>query len=176
MLDNLRRSLSAPALLLSFLIGWWLPWNAAVTWTVFLLVVTCLPSLLPIIAGVIPRQRGYSLRSHARNLARDSLLAIAQILFNLTFMARLAFLALDAIARTLFRLFISRRHLLEWVTFAQSTYSRRRGWGAVALQLAGSIGFVLVASVIIGAHTLANLNLGIPFFALWAFSPYWRAG
>jgi cyclic beta-1,2-glucan synthetase len=171
MLDNLRRSLTAPAMLLSFLVGWMLPHVAALAWTVFLTLVIVLPPLLPIAAGVLPRQRGYSLRSHARSLARDTVLAITQILFTVTFMARLAFLALDAVIRTIFRLFVSRRNLLQWVTFAQSAYNRRAGWSGTLLQIAGSITFVLVSAVIIGSRDMSNLWPAAAFLALWGFSP-----
>ena len=171
MLDNMRRSLAAPALLLSFLVGWLLPPPAALGWTVFLALVIALPPLLPIAAGVLPRQRGYSIRSHMRSLARDTVLAMTQLLFTVTFMARLAFLALDAIIRTMFRLFVSRRNLLQWVTFAQSAYSRRAGWGSTILQLTGSVAFVLGASALIGWRTMDNLWPAAPFMALWGFSP-----
>ncbi|MBA2587677.1 MAG: glycosyl transferase [Alphaproteobacteria bacterium] len=171
MLDNLRRSLTAPAMLLSFLLGWMLPHTAALAWTVFLTLVILLPPLLPIAAGVFPRQRGYSLRSHARSLARDTVLAVTQILFSVTFMARLAFLALDAITRTIFRLFVSRKNLLQWVTFAQSAYSRRAGWSSTLLQMAGSVTFVLVSSILIGMRDITNLWPALLFLTLWGFSP-----
>ena len=171
MLDNLRRSLAAPAMLLSFLTGWLLPPPAALAWTVFLLLVAALPPLLPIAAGVVPRQRGYSLRSHVRSLARDTVLAITQIVFTVTFMARLGFLATDAIIRTIFRLFVSRKNLLQWVSFAEVAYSRRAGWGSTLLQLTGSVAFVLATAALIGARAMANLWPAAPFLALWGFSP-----
>ena len=59
MLDNIRRSLSAPAMLLAFLIGWQLPIPAALVWTAFLALVIFLPPLLPILSAVLPRQRGF---------------------------------------------------------------------------------------------------------------------
>ncbi len=171
MLDNLRRSLAAPAMLLAFLAGWMLPRPAALAWTCFLALVITLPPILPIAAGVVPRQRGYSIRSHMRNLSRDTVLAITQILFILTFMARLAFLSLDAVIRTLFRLFVSRRNLLQWVESAQLAYSRRAGWRSTLLQLAGSLSFVLLVSVLIGMREMTNLWPAAPFLALWGFSP-----
>ncbi len=171
MIDNLRRSLSAPALLLAFLVAWMLPHHMALAWTVLLISLVLVPPFLPLVAGILPRRRGYSLRSHLRNLARDSLLAVTQVLFSMAFLARLAYLALDAISRTLFRLFLSRRYLLEWVTFAQSAYSRRGGWQSTALQAFGSVAFVLAIAVAVGWHATANLDIAAPWLALWGFSP-----
>ena len=47
MLDNLRRSLGAPALVLSFIVGWLLPSFAAIIWTGYLASVVILPPILP---------------------------------------------------------------------------------------------------------------------------------
>lgn len=170
-LDNMRRSLGAPALLLAILSGMVLPHDAALAWTLFLVFVMTLPPLLPILGGLVPHHRGFSRRGHFRNLLRDFLLACTQILFTVAFLARVAFLSLDAILRTLFRLFISRRNLLEWMTFAQSAYSRRDSWRATLLQLAGSVAFAAAAIAFVTYFGRPNLPLSLCFLTLWGFSP-----
>jgi cyclic beta-1,2-glucan synthetase len=172
MIDNLRRSLAAPALLLSLIVGWALPARDAEIWTAFMVAVILVPPLLPLLAGLIPRRSGYSRRTHFRNLARDCLLALTQLLFTVSFLARIAYLALDAILRSTFRMFISRKNLLEWVTFAHSAYRRRDGSGrALALQLMGSISFTLAIFALVATRSFDNLLIATPFLALWAFSP-----
>ncbi|MDB5740179.1 MAG: glycosyltransferase 36, partial [Alphaproteobacteria bacterium] len=171
MLDNIRRSLSAPAALLAFLIGWQLATPAAWVWTAFLALVISLPPLLPILSAVIPRRKGFSLRGHARNMAHDLLLASTQILFNVTFLARIAYLALDAILRTVFRLFVVRRNLLEWVTFAQTAYNRRSGSEGLTFQLVGSTAFAIAAAATAVMHGPVNLLIAAPFVLLWLLSP-----
>ena len=172
LLDNLRRSLGAPALLLAFLLGWTLPMPDALGWTLFLLAAIAVPPFLPIITGLFLFRawRIYGL-SHFRGLGNDSLLAGLQLLFSFAFLARLAFLSLDAVLRTLFRLAITHRRMLEWVTFAQTAYRRHSGWRPLVFQLAGS--FTLVALVVAGIEWRAPENLGLaaPFLALWGFSP-----
>jgi cyclic beta-1,2-glucan synthetase len=171
MLDNLRRSLAAPALLLAFLVGWQLPKTASLIWTAFLALTIALPPFLPILAAIMPRHKGFSWRGHARNLARDSLLAVTQILFNVAFLARVAYLSLDAILRTVFRLVISKKYLLEWVTFAQSAYSRNSTGKGLGLQLTGSLLFTTAVIATIAIAARANLVIASPFMVLWAFSP-----
>ena len=171
MLDNLRRSLSAPALLLAFLIGWQLPPAASLIWTGFLALTIMLPPLLPILGAAIPRHAGFSWRGHVRNLTHDAVLAATQILFNVAFLARVAYLSLDAILRTIFRLIISRKYLLEWVTFAQTNYSRHSSWKGLALQLAGSLAFAIAVSSAIAHAASANLLTASPFVGLWMLSP-----
>ena len=172
MIDNLRRSLSAPALLLSLLCGWLLPPVAAMRWTLFLFAVIAIPPLLPIVTGMLPMRRGFSRRSHLRNLARDALLAFTQLLFTVSFLARVAYLSLDAIVRTLFRIFFSGRNLLEWVTFAQSAYTKRSGsYSVLAFQLLGSFAFAGFAMAAILLRAPHNIATGAPFLLLWALSP-----
>src|ERR1700681_388014 len=77
MLDNLRRSLSAPATLLALIYGWSLPLHAAEIWTAFILSTMIAPSLLPWFAGLVPRQKGIAKRSYLRGIGQD--LAISAI-------------------------------------------------------------------------------------------------
>ena len=53
---------------------------------------------------------------------KDLSLSLSQIGFNIALLAYQAWLMADAIVRTLFRLFVSHRHMLEWVTAAQAKF------------------------------------------------------
>ena len=77
LLDNLRRSLSAPAALARSLVGWLLPFPVAEIWTAFILLTIAFPPFLPVIAGIIPRRAGVSLRNHLRALRSDLALGLA---------------------------------------------------------------------------------------------------
>ncbi|HVT25890.1 MAG TPA: glucoamylase family protein [Rhizomicrobium sp.] len=171
MLDNLRRSLSAPALLLALLWGWTLPSPADVNWTLFILAAIVVPPLLPLVTAIVPHRVGISRRTHIRNLVRDFTLALTQILFVFTFLARAAWLSLDAIVRTVFRLFVSRRYMLEWISFARSNYDRRSNLKGLMLQLSGSVAFAGGAAAIILATEPSNAPFASAFLALWALSP-----
>ncbi len=70
----------------------------------------------------------------------------------------------------LFRLTVTHRRMLEWVTFAQTAYRRHSGWRPLVFQLTGS--FALVALVVAGIEWRAPESLGWPRpLALWGFSP-----
>ena len=62
MLDNLRRTLSAPAAVLALLAGWALPFEVSAVWTFFVLATIVLPTLIPVVAAVVPGQRGVTAR------------------------------------------------------------------------------------------------------------------
>src|SRR3989475_5124738 len=116
MLDNLRRTLSAPAAFLILVAGWALTPGPAGVWTAFVLATIALPTFLSALGGVIPRNHDISKRSHTRAVARDLLMAACQTAFAITMLAHQAWLMSDAIVRTLVRMCVTRRHLLEWVT------------------------------------------------------------
>ena len=176
MLDNLRRALSAPATVLALLAGWALSFEAAFVWTLFILSTIVLPTLLPVIAAIPPRRPGITIASHMRALAGDLRHALAFSALNVTFLAHQAWLMGDAIGRTLVRLFITHRHLLEWVTAAQSTSGRRLGLLGFYRRMDGAllVGAAAIAVSLRAGH--GTWPLAIPFVVLWLTSPavaYW---
>ena len=171
LLDNLRRSLSAPAALLAMLIGWLLPITAAEIWTAFILLTIALPPLMPAIAGIVPHRAGVSLRNHLRTLRGDFALGLLQSAFLITFLAHQAWVMVDAVARTLFRLFIRRRHLLEWVTAAQTTEDSRFDRRGLTLQITMSLGSAGFVAILFYSLGLRSWPVAAPFVLLWALSP-----
>ena len=170
-LDNLRRTLVAPASVIALIVGWNLPLQAASTWTAFLLVLLAVPSLPPVLAGLIPRASRMSAHSRMLALREDARLALLQTALHVVFLAHQATVMSDAIGRTLFRLAVSRRQLLEWTTAAQAQVGPRLGlsgfygrmWGAVAIGTA-----VTLLTVAGHAHAL----LALPLAAAWMLSPF----
>ena len=55
----------------------------------------------------------------------------------------------DAIGRTLFRLVVTQRRLLEWITAAQSKSSLRAGWLGLYVQMAGSVAIGVLAALFV---------------------------
>jgi cyclic beta-1,2-glucan synthetase len=120
MVDNLRRTLSAPLTLATLLAAWTVPSAPAGVWTGFVVAAMIIPAALPVLAGLLPRRRGISKRSHLRAVGSDLANAAAHVGLGLTFLAHQAALMADAIGRTLARLWITRRNLLEWTTASQT--------------------------------------------------------
>ena len=175
MSDNLRRTLSAPANVLALLAGWMLPPHEAAIWTAFILSAIALPHLLPVALAVIPKRSAITLRSHLVALAGDLWLALSQTTLFITFLAHQSWLMTDAILRTLFRLFVSHRHLLEWVTTAQVTVtvSSRLDLAGFYRQMIGAVAIAvgIVAALAINRVPPAIWILAAPFVLLWIASP-----
>ena len=171
LLDNLRRSLSAPASLLAFIVGWLLPSHAALAWTGFVLFTVAFPPLLPMIASIVPRRVGVSMRNYLRGLGGDLALGLLQSAFLFIFLAHQAWLMVDAVTRTLYRQFIARRRLLEWTTAAQSSENGQFDSRSLGVQIGTSAAFAAAVGIVItfaGPHTWP---IAAPFAALWVLSP-----
>jgi cyclic beta-1,2-glucan synthetase len=171
LLDNLRRSLSAPAALLALLFGWLQPIRTAEIWTGYILLTIALPPLLPAIAGIVPHRPGVSLYNHLRGLRGDFALGLLQCAFLITFLAHQAWLMVDAVGRTLFRLFV-RRHLLEWVTSAQSNDDSEFDRRGLALQIAASVACAGLFGIMLFVFKARSWPVALPFLILWVTSPF----
>ncbi|WP_370647447.1 GH36-type glycosyl hydrolase domain-containing protein [Polymorphobacter sp. PAMC 29334] len=177
LIDNLRRSLSAPTALLALLIGWLQPPAIAEVWTGCILLTICLPPLLPAIASIMPTRAGISLRNHFRTLRGDFALGLMQSGFLLVFLAHQSWLMIDAIARTMLRVFIRRQHLLQWVTAAQSRDAHRFDTRALTLQVVASAACCGGFALLIAASGDRTWIVAVPLLTLWLVSPLiaWRA-
>ena len=171
MVDNLRRTLSAPLTLATLVAAWSMPHISAGPWTWFVVAAVAIPAVLPALAGLRPRRQGISKRSHVRAVGADITAAAAHIGLGITFVAYQAWMMVDAISRTLIRLLITRRNLLEWTTAARAQASRHLSAAGFFRQMAGA--------VVIGAGTLGLVLavkpnavwIAAPFVALWLLSP-----
>ena len=120
MIDNLRRSLLAPMAMLTLFAGWMMPPVAALIWTTAIVGLLALPRLLPLPFGIVPAKSDVTLRSHFAALGNETLTALGQIALSMILLANTAASMADAILRTIWRLVVSRRHMLEWVTAAHA--------------------------------------------------------
>ena len=171
MLDNLRRTLSAPAAIVCLTIGWMLPLEAAAVWTVFVLATIALPTFIPVVSAIVPGRRGVELHSHIVALGAELRLALGQSALLIILLAHQAWSMTDAIVRTLARLFVTRRHLLEWTTAAQAAIGQRFDLAAFYRRMAAAVilaGVALLVSLLAGEETWP---LALPFVLLWTASP-----
>ncbi|HYU95651.1 MAG TPA: glucoamylase family protein [Sphingomicrobium sp.] len=171
MVDNLRRSVTPLTCVLALLAGWALPFEAALIWTLFFLATIALPSLSPVLASAAARHPGIRARIHFARILSDLGGALAQVLLIVTLLAHQAWLMADAVIRTLFRLFITRRNLLQWTPGAQATIGADPSLGAYYRWMAGAV--VTGAVAIAGTWYFGDrtIYLAAPFGVLWIASP-----
>ncbi len=171
MFDNLRRSLTAPFAFLSFFVGWLLPWPQALMWTALTLALLAMPRLLSLPFGFFPTRSGVTLSSHVAALLSDAFTALGQIAVSLVLLADTAATMLDAIVRTLWRLRVTRRHLLEWMTAAQASRSARPSLVRHYLSMLPGVALGLAATGFSLGLNPEVWPLSLGFGLLWVMAP-----
>ena len=171
MIDNLRRTLSAPTTVLGLALGWTLPIYPALVWTSFVLATIVVPNLIPVISAIPSRRPGARISAHLRALAGDLGLAAVLTVLNVTFLADQTRLMSDAILRTLWRLFVSRRHLLQWVPAAQTLVEPHLGLSGYIVRMSGAICIAVAVMLVALLFGHGGWPVAAPLVALWLVSP-----
>ncbi|MFB2551490.1 GH36-type glycosyl hydrolase domain-containing protein [Ensifer soli] len=172
MYDNLRRSLIPCAWLVASVMGWYYMQPAeALVWQAVLIFSLFVAPTLSLINGLLPRRNDIVARAHLHAVLSEIQAANAQVALRIVFIAHSAAMMADAIVRSLYRTFVSRKLMLEWRTAAQVQSAGHGGvldyyramWAAPALA---------IASVALAAVSDTGLPfIGVPFAALWIVSP-----
>ncbi len=173
--DNLRRSTLELAQL-GFIVGGWIAFaGSPARWTVLGLLAIAAPWIVALLLAALRPPMDRSWRAYYRSVGHDAVTSVKQIAIAVTFLPHQAWISADAIGRTLWRLFVSRRNLLEWQTASlmEASVSTRaiNTWrtmgpavglgvllGGVAITTGGDVGLPLLLSV-------------LPLTLLWAASP-----
>ncbi|MEO6799828.1 MAG: cyclic beta 1-2 glucan synthetase, partial [Rhodanobacter sp.] len=169
-LDNLRRSLVPPAVLVLLVVGW-LVLSPVLSWTVAVLAMVLVPPLLSALLELAQKPKDVQLDQHLRAGFLTGMQHIARMALGLAWLPHEALYHLDAIVRSLWRMTISHRHLLQWQT--SSDVARRSSNAAAAVWRQMWIGpvFAVLLTVALALHRPMVLMLAWPLLLLWLFSP-----
>jgi len=172
-LDNLRRSLLPPGILLLLLLGWTtLPGHPG-AWTAIALAALAFPILSQVIELLRSPSDGHSWSVFLRTRLDDLRLAAARFGLQVAFMASEAWARAHAIAITLVRLVVTRRRLLEWETMA-ATAARGvvlRPLGFLRGMMAGPL-VALTAAALVALIRPSALPAAAPVLAVWLVAPW----
>ncbi len=169
MADNLRRSLVLPA---TFGLLIWVVFTGALPLTTALEVAFAAllaGPLLGALAGLVPTRRDIAW-NHFFHVGQSELLrAFGSAAWQFSQLAAQAGMQLDAAVRSLWRMAVSQRHLLEWTTAAQAQATSRNELAAFARQQAPAS--LLCAALAVAALWSPHPVAGVTLLLLWAASP-----
>ncbi len=180
--DNLRRSTLEAAQLLFFVIGWLFLPGEPLRWTLLGIGAVAAPWIISLLLALLRPPPDRSWRAYYSAVWRDLTTSAQQLGLTLVFLPHQAWISVDAIVRTLWRMGVTRKRLLEWqsASLVERGMVNSRGvvwrsmWPAVALTgvvlllLARRIlPLDLAAGVPLWLVTLAVLPLGLA----WLIAP-----
>ncbi|MDO8770989.1 MAG: glucoamylase family protein [Burkholderiaceae bacterium] len=169
MSDNLRRSLIAPVSLLLLI---WVIFTGSLSVSTALAFVFCAYWVGPgigALAGLVPTRRGIAWPHFFDIGVREVLRSVLAAVWQFGQLLVHAKLMLDAIARSLWRMALSRRHLLEWTTAAQAQSSAKYALGAFIRGHATASLFSIALAL--AAIQSPHPALGVGLCLLWMLSP-----
>ncbi len=171
-LDNLRRSLIAPSIFLWLLAAWTVFPGTRTLWSLLVVLTIALPVYLHVTTSLLVHPRGSLWSSHFWTLWVDIRTNTVQTALSVIFVAHQAYLMTDAIMRTIYRKLVSRRHLLEWVTAAQSEQETRVDL-RLFLRLMWPAELLAVSAALLQIILRPGFAPEVWFFILaWATSPF----
>ena len=175
-LDNLRRSLVAPAVFLWLLGAWTVLPGRPLLWTLFGIITIAFPVYLHVASSLLVQPRTVPWLSHLWTVWRDFKTSSAQFALAVAFLPHQAWTAIDAIIRTVYRKVISRKKLLEWVTAADAERSARRDFGSF-LRFMMPVELLVIITVVLTLLLRPQAWRSMTVFVVvWTLSPlvaYW---
>lgn len=170
LLDNLRRSL-VPAAAVALLVLGWALLPQPLIWTLSLLCLWLLPVLVPAMRDAVLKPADMALEAHWLQVGRDVLRQSWRAAVNLACLPHEAFYSLGAIARTIWRMAISRRRLLQWNPSSEVERSLGSGFGAELRGMAFAPVFAIAVAALLLRINPQALWVAAPILSLWLASP-----
>ena len=169
-LDNLRRSLMEPGLVLLLLSGWlWLPGRPEY-WTGAAILMWSIPVLSSLFFALLRVPHHWRALpawffESARGLRENILIFMCSLIFLL----HQALISMDAIVRAMARLFVTRKKMLEWET-AAAAEAASRPKATVDIELEWTPYIALGLAAVIRFVRLEALPYAAPLLLLWMIS------
>ena len=172
--DNLRRSLFLPSVAALFVAAWLgLDALPAAIATLGITGLLGAPMVLGTLAEVRRGLAGSAWRPALESAAHGARLEASRWALTLVFLAYQSVVLLDAAARTVYRLTVSRRRLLEWTTAAHAArdVGERPSPAAAWRRLAAAPALAVAVAAALALRAPSSLPAAAPVLLLWLLSP-----
>lgn len=168
--DNLRRSLVPPALVLGLALSWLgvVPFGPMLG---LVLAVLFFPAALLLVNTAQQMVFGGAVRAGWAQARAQLGPTVAQGVLTAVFLAEQTAYLLDAILRTLGRLYVTRKRLLVWE--ASAVTERRIGGGVLDffVNMKGGLALVVFLGLLVTSASHLLLAAALPWLVVWAFAP-----
>ena len=169
--DNIRRSLVPIALTALMLIGW-IALPSSLFWTAAVTGMIVVPIIITSLYDFIRKPKEVTMMHHLRNCMHNALDLFGNTLFTFICFPYEAYSNLKAISKTLWRMLISKKKLLEWNTFASEEVSNPTGLPAYYVTMWAEPFMAAVVFVYLANAAPMKLLMLFPILVLWFNGPF----
>ena len=170
--DNLRRSLIPVALMLFMMGGWVLVPKLGGLGSLLVISIITLPGLLAALVHGVRKPSELPWGMHLRDVTGSGGRAFGQIFLTLAFLPYDAFISVDAIGRTLVRLLVTHKQLLEWQTSSDSERMTRSDCAGFYATMWITPTVALGIGLFLAMGHPSQLILALPILAIWWAAPW----
>lgn len=170
--DNLRRSLAPAAVLILLLLGWSVLPEAGL-WSLAVIVILLLPSLGASLLELLRKPGDALPGQHLAGVGKGLGRQLGRLGFEFACLPFEAAFSLDAILRTLWRMRVSGRHLLEWRPSSETASVATPGSALAASFRLMAVGplLALLVGLWLALTAPAALLVAAPALILWLLAP-----
>lgn len=174
--DNLRRSLVSPALLLFLAVSClFFPYNL---WAgpLLVLIIVATPIIMGVSTNALRKSRDESWSLHLREVFLKGQIQLGQVLFSLAVLPYEAYLCADAALRTLLRLIVTHKHLLEWQASIDAERKALHSLSGFFARMWFAPVWALLCGLLLVLYLPSFLLNSLPLLLAWLTAPYiaWR--
>ncbi len=168
--DNLRRSLVSPALSLLLLSGWTFL-KAPCFWTLSVIAVILVPSIISSLWGMLKRPRETTYKQHLISSMSILSKSLLQNVYTLVCLPFEAYYSMDAIVRTSWRIIVSHKYLLEWKPSGNLETGNEKNIISAFKSMWASPFIAIAVTVYLSIYYPASLIASFPLLVLWITAP-----
>ncbi len=170
--DNLRRSLVPLGLLVLLLGSWLLVPELGGLGLLLVVGIVALPGLLAVSVNALRKPKDLPGSLHLHGLASSGARQLGQIFLSLAFLAYDAFISVDAIGKTLVRLLVTHKRLLEWQTSSDSERTTRADLADFYATMWVAPGIALATGLFLVLRHPGQLIFALPLLLVWLAAPW----
>ncbi|MDB5282957.1 MAG: glycosyltransferase, partial [Bacteroidota bacterium] len=169
--DNIRRSL-VPFAFTAFVILGWRFLHSAAFWTLIVTLIIILPVIVSSLWDLLRKPKDLILSHHLIISSKSVGSGAIRTLYTMICLPHEAFVSIDAILRTTWRMVISHKKLLEWAPSGHSTFKSDKSllssyvsmWVEPVIAIAVTVGLIITSPV--------TLQVAGPILLLWITAPF----
>ncbi|MGV8945497.1 MAG: GH36-type glycosyl hydrolase domain-containing protein [Lutibacter sp.] len=169
--DNMRRSL-VPIALTALLLLAWIVLPSVLFWTIAISGIIVFPIIITTLWDILRKPKEVLFRYHIKNSFDNLREVTVKTLFTLICLPYEAFVNLKTIMRTLWRMFISKKKLLEWNPSSHAEQSDKFSLRASYTTMWIEPFLVIVVLTTLSIYAPQKLIVAGPIVLLWLIAPF----